>query len=64
MRKKTTEYFSEYAIRWREQTARIKPLMKEFEIIDVFLQAQESDFFTIFHLLLGIHALKLLELVK
>ncbi|XP_015057530.1 uncharacterized protein LOC107003756 [Solanum pennellii] len=44
-RKKTTENFREYAIRWREQAARVKPPMKESEMIDVFLQAQEPDYF-------------------
>ncbi|KAK4726955.1 hypothetical protein R3W88_031872 [Solanum pinnatisectum] len=37
MRKKTTENFNEYVIRWREQAARVKLPMKESEIIDVFL---------------------------
>ena len=45
MSKKTTENFREYAIRWREQAARVKPSMKESEMIDVFLQAQEPDYF-------------------
>ncbi|KAK4731307.1 hypothetical protein R3W88_024295 [Solanum pinnatisectum] len=51
MRKKTTENFCEYAIRWREQAARVKPPMKEFEMIDVFLQGQEPGYF---HYLLSI----------
>ncbi|XP_049394536.1 uncharacterized protein LOC125858774 [Solanum stenotomum] len=45
MRKKTTENFREYAVRWREQAARVKPSIKESEMIDVFLQAQEPDYF-------------------
>ncbi|KAM3377038.1 hypothetical protein P3S68_009451 [Capsicum galapagoense] len=45
MRKKTTESFREYAIRWREQAVRVRPLIKESEIIDIFLQAQELDYF-------------------
>ena len=45
LRKKTTENFREYAIRWWEQTARVKLPMKESEMIDVFLQAQEPDYF-------------------
>ena len=45
MRKKTTENFREYAIRWREQAARVKPPMKESEMIGVFLQAQKPDYF-------------------
>ena len=39
-RKNTMEIFCEYAIRWREQDARVKPPMKESEMIDVFLKAQ------------------------
>ncbi|KAK4706217.1 hypothetical protein R3W88_034233 [Solanum pinnatisectum] len=44
-RKKTMKNFREYAVRWREQAARVKPPMKELEMIDVFLQAQELDYF-------------------
>ncbi|KAH0669487.1 hypothetical protein KY289_023980 [Solanum tuberosum] len=44
-RKKTTENFREYAVRWREKAARVKPPMKELEMIDVFLQAQEPNYF-------------------
>ncbi|KAK4724009.1 hypothetical protein R3W88_026788 [Solanum pinnatisectum] len=39
------ENFREYAVTWREQAARVKPPMKESEMIDVFLQAQEPDYF-------------------
>ncbi|KAK4707192.1 hypothetical protein R3W88_033244 [Solanum pinnatisectum] len=49
--KKTTEFFCEYAIRWREQAARVKSPMKESEMIDVFFQAQEPDYF---HYLLSV----------
>ncbi|KAK4709726.1 hypothetical protein R3W88_004239 [Solanum pinnatisectum] len=45
MRKKTIENFREYTSRWREQVARVKPPMKESEMIDVFLQAQEPNYF-------------------
>ncbi|XP_060194914.1 uncharacterized protein LOC132624106 [Lycium barbarum] len=45
MKKNPTESFREYAIKWREQAARVKPPMKESEMIDVFLQAQQPDYF-------------------
>ncbi|KAK4716411.1 hypothetical protein R3W88_014749 [Solanum pinnatisectum] len=48
MRKKTAENFCEYVVRWREQAARVKPSMKESEMIDIFLQVQEPDYFHYF----------------
>nr|XP_009626117.1 uncharacterized protein LOC104116871 [Nicotiana tomentosiformis] len=44
LKKNPTESFREYAIKWREQAARVKPLMKEVEMIDYFLQAQNPDY--------------------
>ena len=40
-----TESFREYAIRWREQALRVRPSIKESEMIDIFLQAQEPNYF-------------------
>ena len=45
MKKKPSESFREYVIRWREQEARVKPPMKDYELIDVFLHAQEPNYF-------------------
>ncbi|XP_075105398.1 uncharacterized protein LOC107790032 [Nicotiana tabacum] len=45
LKKKPSESFREYAIKWREQAARIKPPMDDHELIIVFLQAQEPDYF-------------------
>nr|XP_016443025.1 PREDICTED: uncharacterized protein LOC107768415 [Nicotiana tabacum] len=45
LKKKASESFREYAIKWREQAARIKPPMDETEMVSVFLQAQEADYF-------------------
>ena len=45
MKTHPSESFREYAIRWREQATRVKPPMKDYELIDVFLQAQEPDYF-------------------
>ncbi|XP_019242213.1 PREDICTED: uncharacterized protein LOC109222301 [Nicotiana attenuata] len=44
IKKKPIESFREYAIKWREQGARVKPPMKEVEMIDYFLQAQDPDY--------------------
>ncbi|XP_019260804.1 PREDICTED: uncharacterized protein LOC109238780 [Nicotiana attenuata] len=44
-KKQTVESFREYAIKWREQAARVKPPMDETEMVHVFLQAQEADYF-------------------
>ncbi|KAH0669887.1 hypothetical protein KY285_025781 [Solanum tuberosum] len=45
----------------REQAARVKPPMKEFEMIDVFLQAQEPDYF---HYLLSVVGKTFTEVIK
>ncbi|XP_070010036.1 uncharacterized protein [Nicotiana sylvestris] len=45
MKKTPTESFREYAIKWREQAARVKPPMDNHELITVFLEAQEPDYF-------------------
>ncbi|XP_010318367.2 uncharacterized protein [Solanum lycopersicum] len=61
MKKKPSESFREYAIRWREQAARVKPPMKDYELIDVFLQAQEPDYF---HYLLSAMGKPFAEAIK
>ncbi|XP_070011360.1 uncharacterized protein [Nicotiana sylvestris] len=45
MNKKPTESFREYVIRWREQASRVKPPTDDHELIIVFLQAQDPDYF-------------------
>ncbi|XP_075097055.1 uncharacterized protein LOC107804506 [Nicotiana tabacum] len=45
LKKKPTESFREYAIKWREQAARVKLPMDDHKLIIVFLQAQEPDYF-------------------
>ncbi|XP_070029538.1 uncharacterized protein [Nicotiana sylvestris] len=45
MKKKLAESFKVYAIKWREQAARVKPPMDDHELITVFLQAQNPDYF-------------------
>ncbi|KAM3263387.1 hypothetical protein P3L10_000381 [Capsicum annuum] len=62
-----TESFREYAIRWHEQAARIKPPMKESKIVEVFIQAQEKTYYQ--HLLpvlgkLFIKVLKMGEMIE
>ena len=65
--KKNTESFREYAIRWHEQAARVKPPMKESKIVEVFIQAQDGTYYQ--HLLpvLGkpfIEVLKMGEIIE
>nr|XP_016433460.1 PREDICTED: uncharacterized protein LOC107759956 [Nicotiana tabacum] len=45
LKKKPSESFGEYAIKWREQASRVKPPMDEIEMVTVFLQAQEPYYF-------------------
>nr|XP_016474169.1 PREDICTED: uncharacterized protein LOC107795970 [Nicotiana tabacum] len=45
LKKKPSESFREYAVKWREQAARVKPPMDETEMVSVFLQAQEADYY-------------------
>ncbi|XP_060199644.1 uncharacterized protein LOC132627998 [Lycium barbarum] len=45
VQKKSTESFREFAIRWREQAARVKPPMVEGEVVDTFLQAQTEEYY-------------------
>ncbi|KAM3202071.1 hypothetical protein P3L10_029695 [Capsicum annuum] len=45
MKKKSTETFREYAIRWHEQAARVKPPMKESKIVETFIQAQDETYY-------------------
>uniref|UniRef100_A0A1S3YX47 G-patch domain-containing protein n=1 Tax=Nicotiana tabacum TaxID=4097 RepID=A0A1S3YX47_TOBAC len=45
LKKKPSESFREYAVKWREQASRVKPPMDETEMVSVFLQAQEADYY-------------------
>jgi len=45
LKKKSSKSFQEYAIKWHEQAARVKTPMNETEMVSVFLQAQEADYF-------------------
>ncbi|XP_070005598.1 uncharacterized protein [Nicotiana sylvestris] len=44
-KKKSLESFREYAVKWREEASRVKPPMDETDMVSVFLQAQEADYF-------------------
>ncbi|XP_010324801.2 uncharacterized protein [Solanum lycopersicum] len=44
-RKKPSKSFREYAIKWREQAARVKPPLNEQELVDIFIEAQDPDYF-------------------
>ncbi|XP_070029017.1 uncharacterized protein [Nicotiana sylvestris] len=45
LKKKSSESFREYAVKWHEKASRVKPPMDEIEMVKVFLQAQEADYF-------------------
>ncbi|XP_059302081.1 uncharacterized protein LOC132054010 [Lycium ferocissimum] len=45
LKKKPTESFKEFAIRWREQAARVRPTMKECEMLETFIQVQEEAYY-------------------
>ncbi|XP_049388071.1 uncharacterized protein LOC125852375 [Solanum stenotomum] len=45
LKPKSTECFREYAIRWREEAARVHPPMEESEMITYFIQAQDSEYY-------------------
>nr|XP_016436517.1 PREDICTED: uncharacterized protein LOC107762657 [Nicotiana tabacum] len=45
LKKKPSEGFREYAIQWRKQASRVKPPIDEKEMVSVFLQAQELDYY-------------------
>nr|XP_009609595.1 uncharacterized protein LOC104103401 [Nicotiana tomentosiformis] len=67
LKKKPTESFREYAIKWREQAARVKPPMDDRELITVFLQAQEPDYFQNMMSVVGesfLEAIKIREMVE
>ncbi|XP_070012993.1 uncharacterized protein [Nicotiana sylvestris] len=67
MKKKPTKSFREYAIKWREQTARVKPPMDNHELITIFLEAQEPDYFQNMMSAMGrpfVEAIKIGEMVE
>ncbi|XP_070009551.1 uncharacterized protein [Nicotiana sylvestris] len=45
LKKKSSKSFREYTIKWHEQAARVKPPMNETEMVSVFLQAQDADYY-------------------
>ncbi|XP_070005693.1 uncharacterized protein [Nicotiana sylvestris] len=45
LKKKSSESFREYAVKWREQVARVKPPMDETKMVSIFLQAKGADYF-------------------
>ncbi|KAM3397567.1 hypothetical protein P3S68_001079 [Capsicum galapagoense] len=67
MKKKNNENFREYAIRWREQAARVKSPMKESKIVEVFIQAQNETYYQYLLPALGkpfIEVLKMGEMIE
>ncbi|KAK4733566.1 hypothetical protein R3W88_007827 [Solanum pinnatisectum] len=45
LRKKPSESFREYAIRWRSEAARARPPMEESQMKDYFIRAQEPQYY-------------------
>ncbi|XP_069148037.1 uncharacterized protein [Solanum lycopersicum] len=45
LKKKPSESFREYAIRWRSEAARAKPPMEESQMKDYFIRAQEPQYY-------------------
>ncbi|XP_060187222.1 uncharacterized protein LOC132616669 isoform X2 [Lycium barbarum] len=67
LKKKTTENFREFAIRWREQAARVRPPLKESEVVETFIQTQDEEYYQ--HMLpaLGksfVEAIKMGEMIE
>ena len=44
-RKKLSEILREYPIKWREQAAQVKPPLNEQKLVDIFIEAQDPDYF-------------------
>ncbi|XP_075083378.1 uncharacterized protein LOC142167121 [Nicotiana tabacum] len=61
IKKKPTESFKEYAIKWRERAVRVKPPMNEAEMIDYFIQAQDPDYL---HYMLAVIGKPFAEAIK
>lgn len=64
LKPKSTEFFREYAICWREEASRVHPSMEESEIISDFIQAQDSEYYERMVTMVERHLLKLLRLEK
>ncbi|XP_070014027.1 uncharacterized protein [Nicotiana sylvestris] len=67
LKKKSSESFPEYVVKWREQAARVKPPMDETEMVSVFLQSQDADYFQNMMSVMGkpfVEAIKIGEMVK
>ena len=43
-RKKPSKSFREYAIKWREQVARVNPLLNDQELVDIFIETRDLDY--------------------
>ncbi|XP_015081454.1 uncharacterized protein LOC107025117 [Solanum pennellii] len=61
MKQKSTESYREFAYRWRNEAARVRPPMTEKEIVEVFVRVQEPEYYDRIRLLVGA---KFSEIVK
>ncbi|XP_075097860.1 uncharacterized protein LOC142175179 [Nicotiana tabacum] len=67
LKKKSSESFREYTVKWQEQASRAKPPMDEVEMVTFFLQAQEADYFQNMMFAMGklfVEAIKIGEMVE
>ncbi|KAK4727155.1 hypothetical protein R3W88_032072 [Solanum pinnatisectum] len=61
MKQKSNESYREFAYRWRNEAARVRPPISEKEIIEVFVRVQEPEYYD--RIMLLVRA-KLAEIVK
>ena len=45
MRKKPNESLKKYAIKWKKQEGHAKPPLHEQELVDIFIEAQDIEYF-------------------
>ncbi|KAK4709799.1 hypothetical protein R3W88_004312 [Solanum pinnatisectum] len=45
LKPKSTKFFREYVIRWREEAAKVHPPMEESEMITYFIQVHDSEYY-------------------
>ena len=61
IKQKSTKNYREFVYRWRKEAARVRPPMSEKEIVEVFVQVQEPEYYD--QIMLLVEA-KFAEIVK
>ncbi|XP_059306223.1 spore wall protein 2-like [Lycium ferocissimum] len=67
LKKKSTKNFREFAIRSREQATRLRPPLKESEVVETFIQAQDEEYYQYMLPALGksfVEAIKIREMIE